>query len=156
MNTNENLIHHFYTCFKNKDIKGMQDCYADTATFNDAVFKNLSAVQVRKMWEMLIKSGKDLHLEFSNISADDHRGKAEWVANYTFSATGNKVENHIKASFILENGKIINHHDDFNFYKWAKQALGLPGLLLGWTPYLKNKIQKKAANNLRLYMAANS
>lgn len=156
MNTNESLIHHFYTCFKNKDVKGMQDCYADTATFNDAVFIGLNATQVRKMWEMLIKSGKDLYLEFSNISADDHHGTAEWVAIYTFSATGNKVENRIKASFILEKGKIIVHNDDFNFYKWAKQALGLTGLLLGWTPFLRNKIQKKAASNLRRYMAANS
>lgn len=156
MNTNENLIHHFYTCFKNKDVKGMQDCYADTATFNDAVFTDLNAVQVRSMWAMLIKSGKDMQLEFSNIKANEHEGKAEWIATYTFSATGNKVENRIKASFILENGKITNHHDDFNFYRWAKQALGLPGLLLGWTPFLRNKIQKKAANNLRLYMAANA
>lgn len=155
MNTNENLIHHFYTCFKNKDVKGMQDCYADYAQFNDAVFKELNAIQVRKMWEMLIKSGKDLRLEFSNISATEQGGKAEWVAWYTFSATGNKVENRIKASFLLENGKIVNHHDDFNFYKWTRQALGLPGLLLGWTPFLKHKVQKKAANNLRLYMAAN-
>lgn len=156
MNTNESLIHHFYTCFKNKDIKGMQDCYADTATFNDAVFKDLNAIQVRKMWEMLIKSGKDLQLEFCNIKAEDHHGTAEWVAFYTFSATRNKVDNRIKSSFILENGKIINHTDDFNFYRWASQALGLVGLLLGWTPFLRNKIQKKAANNLRLYMAANS
>jgi len=41
MNINEEVITHFYTCFKNKDIKGMQDCYAHNTIFNDAVFSNL-------------------------------------------------------------------------------------------------------------------
>lgn len=155
MNANETLINQFYTAFKNKDVKTMQDCYADTAVFNDAVFQNLDAAAVRSMWEMLIRSGKDMRVEFTGVSADGANGKAEWTAWYTFSATGNKVENRISASFIFENGKIISHTDAFNFYRWARQALGLPGLLLGWTPFLKNKIRKRAANNLRLYMSAN-
>lgn len=154
MNSNAEIIHHFYTCFKNKDIKGMQNCYADNATFSDAVFIGLNAKQVRCMWEMLIKSGKDLRLTFSNIEADELTGTAEWVAHYTFSATGKKVINNVNAAFVFENGKIIEHRDSFNFYTWSRQALGLPGLLLGWMPFLKNKVRNKAANNLRLYMAA--
>jgi len=153
MNINEEVITHFYTCFKNKDIKGMQDCYAHNTIFNDAVFSNLNAIQVRSMWEMLIKSGKDMRLEFDHVQADERTATANWLAYYTFSATGNKVVNKVKASFILENGKIISHTDDFDFYQWAKQALGVTGLLLGWTPFLKNKIRKRAADNLRLYMA---
>ena len=154
MNTNEEVITRFYTSFKNKDIKGMQDCYADNTVFNDVIFSNLNALQVRSMWEMLIKSGKDMRVEFGNVQAGDGAATVYWEAYYTFSATGNKVVNKVKASFILENGKIISHTDNFDFYQWAKQALGITGLLLGWTPFLKNKIRKKAAGNLRLYMAA--
>lgn len=154
MNPNENLIHNFYTCFKNKDFKGMQECYADNATFNDSVFKNLNAREVRGMWAMLISGSKDIRIEFSHINAGENTGTAEWVAYYTFSATGNKVINRINASFVFKDGKIAEHRDSFNFYKWARQALGLPGLLLGWTPLIKNKIQKKAANNLQAYLAA--
>lgn len=156
MKPNENLIHHFYTCFKNKDFKGMQACYADNAIFSDAVFKNLDAAQVRSMWEMLIKSGKDLRLEYNHVHTDEETGTAEWVAHYTFSATGKKVVNRIQASFVFENGKIVQHTDHFNFYKWSSQALGLPGILLGWTDFLKNKIRKRAAENLRLYIAAHN
>jgi len=155
MNNSENIINHFYTCFKNKDIKGMQDCYAESAVFNDPVFKDLNAAQVRQMWAMLIKSGKDMQVEFSTVTADEHSGRAQWVASYTFSATGNKVINKVNAIFILENGKIISHTDEFNFYQWAKQALGLTGRLLGWTSFLKAKIRKKATNKLHQYMAAN-
>ncbi|WP_113651174.1 nuclear transport factor 2 family protein [Pedobacter namyangjuensis] len=152
MNANEQLIKHLYTCFKNKDFKGMQACYADNAVFNDAVFKNLNAEQVKAMWEMLITKGKDMRLEFSHIKADEKTGSAHWDAYYTFSSTGNKVVNRIDATFEFENGKIVKHTDYFNFYTWAKQALGISGLLLGWTSFLKKKIQNTALTNLNHFM----
>src|SRR4051812_8245778 len=141
MHPNEVLITKFYTAFSQKDYKGMQECYADKAVFNDAVFRNLDAGQVKAMWEMLCKNGKDLQLEFSNVKADDNRGSADWVATYTFSATGKKVVNRIKAEFEFGNNRIIKHTDNFSFYNWACQALGMPGKLLGWTFFLKNKVR---------------
>lgn len=153
MTANEQLIHNFYTCFQNKDIKGMQACYADHAIFSDAVFKNLNAAHVRAMWEMLITKGKDMRLEFNQVTANENSGSAHWDAYYTFSATGRKVVNKIDAYFEIEDGKIVKHIDDFNFYTWAKQALGVTGLLLGWTGFLKSKIQKTAKENLDKFMA---
>ncbi len=153
MNANEQLIHHFYTCFKNKDFKGMQDCYADTATFSDAVFKNLNTDQVKAMWQMLIVKGKDFHLEFKDISATENSAKAHWDAFYTFSGTGKKVINRIDATFEIENGKISRHIDSFNFHTWAKQALGLTGFLLGWTSFLNKKVSAQAMKNLDSFMA---
>lgn len=155
MNTNERLMTTFYTCFQNKDYKGMQECYANNATFSDPVFANLNAKQVRAMWEMLLKTGKDLRLEFKNVHADEHKGSAEWIAYYTFSKTGNKVVNRIKADFMFENGKILKHTDRFDFYAWAKQSLGVTGLLLGWTAFLKNKIRATAMQNLDNFMKSN-
>ena len=133
----------------------MQACYADNAIFSDAVFKNLNAEQVKAMWEMLILKGKDLRLDFSEISANETTGKAHWDAYYTFSATGKKVINRIDASFEIENGKITKHVDHFDFYTWAKQALGLSGFLLGWTKFLKEKVTKQAMSNLENFMKIN-
>ena len=152
MNENQQLITTFYTFFKNKDYKGMQECYADNATFSDAVFTNLNAAQVKAMWQMLISTAKDFHIDFSDVSANDNTGKAHWDAYYTFSRTGNKVVNRIDAIFEIENGKIVKHTDNFSFYKWAKQALGTTGLLLGWTDVIKNKIQETAMQNLDKFM----
>lgn len=152
MNDNEKLIHHFYSSFKNKDFAGMQNCYADSATFSDAVFQDLNSAQVKAMWKMLVLNGKDLELHFQNVSAEEKSGSAEWIANYTFSKTGKKVENRIKANFEFENGKIINHKDSFDFYKWAKQALGISGLLLGWTSFLQNKVRQTAMKSLDDFM----
>lgn len=155
MNTNEQLIRHFYTSFQQKDVQAMQDCYAEDATFNDPVFINLNGAEVRSIWAMLIKNGKDMRLEFKNIKGSENGGTAEWDAWYTFSKTGNKVHNQIKASFLIKNGKIVKHTDHFSFYKWARQALGITGALLGWTGFLKNKIRKTGKKNLDNFMTRN-
>lgn len=49
-------------------------------------------------------------------------------------------------------GKIIQHHDDFNFWKWSVMALGPIGLTLGWSPLVKNKVQMQAAKNLETFI----
>lgn len=131
----------------------MQACYSDRAIFSDAVFSDLNAQQVRAMWEMLLKTGTDLRLEFSNIQADDKTGSAEWTAWYSFSKTGNKVVNRIQARFRFENGKIVEHRDSFDFPTWARQALGFSGWLLGRTAYLRNKVQQTAKSNLEKFMS---
>ena len=153
MQQHEDLIHRFYTAFQQKDYQTMQECYSDKAVFNDEVFVNLNAMEVRAMWEMLIKQGKDLQLEYSNVTADQHAGTAEWVATYTFSKTGRKVVNRIKARFTFEDGKILTHTDRFNFNKWAVQALGRVAVFLGWTGYLRRKVQNTAMASLVQFIA---
>lgn len=153
MTPNEDLIHHFYTSFQLKDYRGMQECYADNATFTDSVFRNLDAIQTRAMWQMLISRGKDLVLEFKILSSNGNQVQAEWIAHYTFGATKRPVRNHIMAEFEIVDSKIVRHTDRFNFHTWSKQALGPIGLLLGWTPFLRNKVQKTAMKGLTDYMA---
>lgn len=144
MTANTQLIEQFYTAFQKKDYKAMQDCYADKATFSDPVFQNLNAEQVRAMWEMLCLRGKDLEIDFKEVRANESDGSAVWIARYTFSSTGRYVVNHINARFKFENGKIVEHTDQFNFHRWCGQALGLAGRLLGWTPLIRNKVQRSA------------
>ena len=153
MNTNEQLIQQFYTCFQQKDFRGMQACYHDKATFSDPVFQNLNAKQAKAMWQMLIERGKDLTLVFSGISADDTHGKAHWEATYTFSGSGNKVLNIIDAEFEFRDGKIFRHQDTFDFWKWAGMALGVSGKLLGWTSILQNKVRQTANSGLQKFIS---
>ena len=152
MNGNTALIHQFYTAFQNKDFVTMANAYADHATFSDPVFTDLNATEARAMWEMLIKRGKDLDLSFSNVSAGDESGTADWIATYTFSKTGRKVTNRIKANFRFENGKIVEHRDDFDFYAWARQAIGPAGWLLGWTAALRAQVGMNARKGLLHFM----
>lgn len=154
MNANEELIRTFYQAFQNKDYKTMQACYAENARFSDPVFHDLDCAQVKAMWEMLLSRSKDLQLEFGELSADAGKGRARWTATYTFSKTGRKVVNRVEAAFIFENGKILQHTDIFSFHKWASQAMGITGFLLGRTGFLKRKVQKSAMDSLRKFMTS--
>jgi len=89
---------------------------------------------------------------FSDAQADDVVGRVRWEAKYIFSMTDRKVHNKINASFRFQDGKIIQHHDNFNFWKWSFMALGSTGLILGWSPLVKNKVQRQVAKNLENFI----
>ncbi|PST84851.1 ketosteroid isomerase [Pedobacter yulinensis] len=156
MNREEELIHNFYTAFQRGDYRTMQRCYADEAVFNDAVFTNLQAAEVRAMWQMLLESSSDLQMRFSGIEASENEGSATWIANYTFSKTGRKVENRIQAHFKFSNGKISEHTDHFSFSRWARQSLGPIGWILGKTSFLRNKVRREARRKLDAYLRKKS
>lgn len=147
--TNQELIEHFYSSFSKADVTGMLSCYDDAIVFEDPAFGKLKGEEAKNMWRMLVKPG--LHLTFNNVWVDGDKGGAHWEAKYTFSKTGRKVVNNIDAVFEFKNGKIIKHTDSFNMWKWSKQALGLPGLLLGWSAFLKNKIRRQALEQLKRF-----
>lgn len=130
----------------------MQELYHPQATFSDPVFENLKSQEVKAMWEMLITAGKDLKISFRDIKADDTTGFCHWEAWYTFSRTGRKVHNIIDASFKFQDGKIIAHQDVFDFWRWSRQALGLTGVLLGWTSVIQNKIRETARKGLSKFI----
>lgn len=154
MSPNAALIEKFYAAFARRDGPAMGACYAPDATFEDPAFK-LKGAEIGAMWTMLCQRGKDLKVEASGIEADDATGRAHWEAYYTFSATGRKVHNIIDATFTFRDGLIATHVDKFDFHRWSKQALGLPGLLLGWTGFMQAKVQGKAMAGLRDFMAKN-
>lgn len=152
MNNNEKLIQTFYDAFGKLDYTTMQNCYAANPVFNDPVFGILQGNEVKWMWEMLCKNAKDLTIQVGEIEIDGEYGTCNWTALYTFSRTGRRVVNNVKAHMRIENGKITEHTDEFDIYKWSRQALGLPGVLLGWSGYLKNKIRFNAKTNLLKFM----
>ena len=152
MNDNEKLIQKFYSAFQGKDFVTMQGLYHPQAHFSDPVFTSLNSAEVKAMWQMLISRGKDLRIDFSNIKADDKRGSCRWDAWYTFSTTGKKVHNVIDASFEFSDGLILAHRDVFDFWRWSRQSLGITGVLLGWSPFLKDKVRATATAGLRKFM----
>ena len=152
MKTATEVVQTFYTAFQNKDFATMQRLYADSARFSDEVFVDLNAAEVRAMWEMLVRRGKDLELTFEILSSDEETCHARWIAHYSFSKSGNRVVNKIDARFHVKNGLITDHLDTFDFHRWASQALGLPGKLLGWTSWMRRKVQRTAREGLRAFM----
>ena len=155
----QDTITRFYTAFAQLDADTMATCYAQDATFNDPAFSLRGQCEVAGMWRMLCgatraKGLADWALEFNNVQARDNTGTAHWEAHYKFSATGRLVHNTIDAQFTFNpDGLIATHRDTFNFWRWSRQALGAPGLLLGWTPFLRAKVQAQAGANLKKFLA---
>jgi len=138
----KSIIENFYRAFDNLDAESMIDCYHKDIKFEDPAFGVLKGEKAKNMWRMLCHSqkGKDFKVKASNIVYNNMKGTADWEAYYTFSKTGRKVHNVISAEFEFKDGKIVNHFDQFDLYKWSKQALGFKGLLLGWTTFFKKKL----------------
>lgn len=151
MNPNAELLNRFYSAFQKRDHKTMIACYHEEISFKDEVF-DLKGKQAGAMWHMLCEQGTDLTLEFSDIQADAEHGKARWEAHYTFSKTKKKVHNIIHAEFEFKDGKILRHRDQFDLWKWSRQALGLIGLALGWTPFMRKEIQAMAGKQLQRFI----
>lgn len=146
---NKEIIEKFYTSFSDGNITGMLACYHKDIVFQDPVFGKLEGERAVKMWEMLLSQKKDdTIITFDNIEATTENGKANWVAKYLYGDKKRKVVNRVSAAFKFKDGKIIEHVDTFNLWKWTRQALGASGFLMGWTPYMKNKIQSTTNQKL--------
>jgi len=159
-NANAGLIEKFYSAFAALDAETMASCYHENAEFEDPAFSLRGKKEVAGMWAMLCtavkEKGRDVwRLEFSDISADDRQGKAHWEAHYRFSATGRMVHNIIDAKFEFRDGLIFRHHDNFDFWRWSRQAIGPAGMLLGWSSLLRKKVRSQAGKNLAAFLAKN-
>jgi len=150
-----NIIEQFYAAFQNLDSEKMAKLYHPEIKFEDPAFGKLKGDKAINMWQMLCKNSKELELTFPNIRFDSEKGSANWEAKYVFSKTGRKIHNKIRAEFKFKDGKIVSHLDNFNLYKWSIQAFGLKGLLIGWTPFFKTKLNKETNKLLDIYERRN-
>jgi ketosteroid isomerase-like protein len=146
--SNAELIQRFYAAFAARDGGAMAALYAPDARFSGPVFPDLRGSEPGVMWRMLTGRADDLKVELVEHEANGDRGSARWVAHYTFTQTGRPVENQVQASFRFAGGLIAEHRDEFDFHRWSRQALGAPGLLLGWTPLLRAAVRRRARAGL--------
>ena len=150
---NTELIRRFYAAFDRQDGDAMAACYAPDATFRDPAFGELHGDEVGSMWKMLTSRAEDLEVELHEHDADDHTGTAHWIARYTFTQTGRKVVNDIRATFAFDGGLIGDHVDEFDLGRWSRQALGPMGWAITVIPPLGGGVRRKARRNLDEYMA---
>jgi uncharacterized protein len=145
---NNQLIENFYAEFGKCNGAAMTACYAPGAHFSDPAFGDLEGDDIGAMWRMLTGRANDLVIELHEHEAGEETGSAHWIARYTFN-TGRAVVNDIQASFRFDaDGKIVDHVDDFDFRRWAKQALGPKGTLVALLPPLRAKARAQALAQL--------
>jgi hypothetical protein len=149
-------VERLYAAFAKLDADKMAACYATDATFDDEAFSLRGRDRIGAMWAMLCDAVKTKGRDVWKLETRDiTQRSAHWEVTYRFSTTGRMVRNIIDAEFEFDDaGLIMRHRDRFDFWRWARQALGAPGLLLGWTPMLRAKVRAQAAKNLDRFIAA--
>jgi ketosteroid isomerase-like protein len=153
MHPHEQRVREFYRAFAARDAEAMARCYHADIAFSDTVFPMLRGEDAGDMWRMLLSRAADLEVTLDEASADAEGGHAHWTARYTFTRTNRPVVNRIDAMFAFRDGLIVRHYDSFPFWRWARQALGPVGLLLGWSPPIRWKVRKDADRSLRAFQA---
>ena len=151
----EDLIRTFYDGFARLDTDAMASCYHPDIVFEDPAFGELRGQRAMQMWQMLCASqkNKDFKLTYSQLEADSDRGSVVWEPIYEFSKTGRSVHNIIRAEFEFKDGKIFRHRDHFSLHRWAHQAMGLKGWLMGGTGFFKRKLQATSNHMLDRFIA---
>jgi ketosteroid isomerase-like protein len=147
---NRETIRHLYAAFGECNGAAMTACYAPGAHFRDPAFGDLEGEEVGAMWRMLTSRATDLKIELHDCDVDEETGSAHWIAHYTFS-TGRPVVNDIQATFRFADGLIVDHVDDFDFRRWASQALGPKGHLVALLPPLRSKARSQALGQLEAF-----
>lgn len=154
MADNSKTIHQLYVALSRLNPAGMAECYAPDAVFEDEVFKLSGRHEIIAMWSMLCDSarldGPDVwRLDYRDVFAKDNVGSLHWKVRYRFGPAARVVLNRIDSEFLFDDaGLIVAQQDRFKFWAWSRQALGLRGYLLGWTPYLKRRVRKLARQRL--------
>jgi ketosteroid isomerase-like protein len=151
---NAAVIERLYAALDAADGETMASLYAPDAVFSDPAFGALRGVEAGDMWRMLCSQASDLDVSVSNVRADDSSGSADWVARYTFSATGRPVENRVHAEFRFRDGKIVEHRDRFSMWRWSRQALGPPAVALGSNPLGHALVRRRARGRLASWRSA--
>lgn len=149
---NKEFIIRFYSALQTLNYEEMQKAYHPEAQYTDPIFGTLNAMQVKAMWKMLLTTGQDLQVAFSNVHTTNNTGKCRWEAWYTFSKTGRFVHNVIWSSFEFKDGKIYRQYDSFSVWRWSRHALGVVGIFLGWSPWIQNEVRDGARENLKKFM----
>lgn len=153
MNSNSNLITTFYRAFQERDYATMISCYHPSIHFSDPVFTDLRGIEAKAMWHMLCEGGTDLEVAFRDVHADDESGRAHWEARYSFSNGSRSVHNVVDASFVFEDGQIVDHTDTFDLWRWTRMAIGPTGTALGWSGPFQNRVRSTAMGGLQRFIA---
>jgi len=159
MHPNEATIQRLYTAFAALDARAMSACYASSACFDDPGFRLNGRRQISGMWHMLCDAARDnaredWQLTFSQVQANALSGQAQWEAKYRFSRTRRLVHNRVTSRFSFsQQGLIESQVDDFDLWRWSRQAIGLGGYVLGWTPFFRTQMRRQTHEALGRYMA---
>jgi hypothetical protein len=162
-----NLIHlspvvgRFFEALALSDWQTMARCYHDKASFSDPIYPDLREERIVYMWHELLAAATDnapkekstnrlnltdLLLEYRILFGDERKAQVQWTATYRYGKRS--VRNEVLSTLAIWDDKIVRQVDEYNFWSWSRQALGLPGLVFGAMPWYQRSVQRSAQSRL--------
>ena len=138
----------FYGALARRDGDTMAALYAPSARFEDPVFR-LEGDDIGRMWKGLLHRARDFEVSYTIVDAGAGTGIVQVSARYLFGGR-RPVLNLIRSTTQWKDGRIVEHRDEFDFARWASQAMGLTGKLLGRFEWFHRAVARKAAKGLGL------
>lgn len=139
------LLSRFFDALARKDAATMASLYAADAIFEDEIFR-LEGPDIEKMWTGLLANAKGFSASYTVAQASAESGTVETTARYLFG--GRSVVNVVLSEIDFVDGKIVRHRDRFDFPRWAAQALGRPGRLLGRYAWFRRRVSREMAHRI--------
>lgn len=144
----EALIRRYFDAFARLDGEAMAACYHPAASFSDPIFPDLRGDRVGWRWRLLTRGAADMHLDYAIVFGDERKAQVEWEARYRFAGSGRRVHNKALSTLAFWDDRIVRQVDEFDFWRWSRQALGVSGWLLGWSPAFRARVRHEARRQL--------
>ncbi len=147
----------FFAALARLDAPALQSCYSDNARFEDELFSLHGSHMVGGMWRMMCSNVRHRgrmvwQLDVRELATQGGLGSARWEAQYLFE--DRPVHIVVASEFSFDGlGLIRRHRDHYDFWAWARQALGWRGQLAGWSPYMRRRTRRDAAARLRRFVS---
>lgn len=145
---NRKLVESFYIAFAQSKADEMVRCYHPGAEFEDPAFGKLDYAHLRLMWQLLCRNSRDFKLQYEIKSVDTHEAKVHWQAGYFYGKQQRPVQNRVRTHIQFKDGKIYRHRDYFSLWRWAGQAMGLNGWLVGWSGFFGKHFRQQSRDML--------
>lgn len=152
----EEVVKSFFQGLKTKNYKSVQSLYGFNSFYSDEVFPSLAGSEIGKMWEMRFSLSKDFNLDYKILKSSSKNVEVKWDIKYKPKDFNKYVENSIRTTFEIQEGKIITQKDRFNFPKWVKNTRGTWAYLFCFLGITRKKIQERAEFTLNAFILKNS
>lgn len=151
MHPNKQLLINFFTAIQNNNVDALSDCYHDELHYSDDILDDLYGDDARAMLNWFVSTREQARmLGFRILDVTDRRGRARWEIEYRSARSGRLINREIESEFQFEDGKIIYHHDYFDWGRWARRTFGPYGTHVSWAP-TRDRVRRKVRKAIDEY-----
>lgn len=152
--TTAQALERFFDAMQRCDTEALRTSYHPALRFDDPLISTTS-VGDRLDWCGMLWSPRDAdgqriwQLELEEVRTRGALATARWNLRYRYTPTKRLIDQALHSHFSFDaDGRITTQRDSFDFWRWSRQAHGLLGLLLGWTPLMWDQAREQARASL--------